>query len=130
MSFKDLRAFIEQLREDRDLAVVNAEVDPRLEIAEIHRRVIAANGPALLFNNVRGSDFPVATNLFGTARRAEMAFGKRPERLIRRLVELTQTLVPPTLGKQWEARDVVGNLLRVGTRARECQLPRRASIPA
>ena len=119
MPFRDLRAFIEQLREDRDLAVVNVEVDPRLEIAEIHRRVIAANGPAVLFNNVRGSDFPVVTNLFGTARRAEMAFGKRPQRLIRRLVELTHELVPPTLEKLWGARDVAGELLRVGTRARD-----------
>jgi UbiD family decarboxylase len=119
MSFPDLRAFIEQLREGHDLAVVDTEVDPRLEIAEIHRRVIAANGPALLFNNVRGSDFPVVTNLFGTARRAEMAFGNRPERLIRRLVELTHTLVPPTLGKLWGARDVAGDLLRVGTRVRD-----------
>ena len=48
-SFPDLRAFLEQLRRDRDLVVVDAEVDPRLEVAEIHRRVIAAGGPALLF---------------------------------------------------------------------------------
>ena len=52
----------------------------KLEVAEIHRRVIAAEGPALLFTNVQGSDFPLVTNLFGTARRAELAFGARPER--------------------------------------------------
>ena len=76
--FSDLRAFLDQLRRDRDLAVVDAEVDPRLEAAEIHRRVIAAGGPALLFARPRGAGFPLVTNLFGTARRAEMAFGTRP----------------------------------------------------
>ena len=44
-SFPDLRAFLDQLRRDGDLVVVEAEVDPRLEVAEIHRRVIAAGGP-------------------------------------------------------------------------------------
>jgi UbiD family decarboxylase len=87
-------------------------------VAEIHRRVIAANGPALLFRQVAGSDFPLVTNLFGTTRRAEMAFGSRPLRLIRRLVELAETIMPPSLGKVWGARDVAREMLRVGTRRR------------
>ena len=70
-----------------------------LEAAEIHRRVIAAGGPALIFRNVKGADFPLVTNLFGTARRAELAFGERPLRLIRRLVQLVETLLPPTPAK-------------------------------
>jgi UbiD family decarboxylase len=113
-SFPDLRAFLDQLRRDADVAVVEAEVDPRLEAAEIHRRVIAAGGPALLFTRVRGADVPLATNLFGTARRAELAFGKRPGRLIRRLVDLAQNLMPPTAGKLWGARDVAFEALRIG----------------
>ncbi len=117
-TFPDLRTFIDRLRRDDDLRVVDAPVDARLEIAEIHRRVIAAGGPALLFPKVRDADFPVVTNLFGTARRAELAFGRRPQRLIRRLVELAETLLPPTLGKIWSARDVGRELMKVGTRAR------------
>ncbi len=89
---------------------------PHLEVAEIHRRVVAGGGPALLFTNVKGSDFRLVTNLFGTARRAEMAFGDRPLRLIRRLVELVETLMPPTPAKLWGARDVGLELLKVGTR--------------
>ncbi len=116
--FPDLRSFIEQLRRDGDLAVVEAQVDARLEVAEIHRRVIAAGGPALLVANVRGADLPLVTNLFGTARRAELAFGGRPLRLIRRLVELAETLLPPSLGKLWAARDMGRELLRVGARRR------------
>ncbi len=42
------------------------------------------------------ADFRLVTNLFGTARRAELAFGERPLRLVRRLVELAETLLPPT----------------------------------
>ncbi len=112
--FPDLRAFLAQLRRDGDLAVVEAPVDARLEAAEIHRRVIAAGGPALLFTNVRGAGMPLATNLFGTARRAELAFGRRPFELVRRLVGLAQTLVPPTPRKLWAARGVGRELLRVG----------------
>ena len=114
--FPTFAPFIDQLRRDSDLVTVDAPVDPHLEVAEIHRRVIAAGGPALLFTNVKGSDFRLVTNLFGTARRAELAFGERPLRLIRRLVELAETLMPPTPGKLWGARDVGLELLKVGTR--------------
>src|SRR5262247_4310292 len=115
--FTDLRAFLDQLRRDNDLVTVEAQVDSHLEAAEIHRRVIAAGGPALLFTNVKGSDFRLVTNLFGTAKRAELAFGERPLRLIRRLVELVETIMPPTPAKLWGARDVGLELLKVGTRS-------------
>jgi 4-hydroxybenzoate decarboxylase subunit C len=114
--FPDLRAFLDRLRADGDLAVVDAPVDPYLEAAEIHRRVIAAGGPALLFTRVLDRDFPLVTNLFGTARRAELAFGERPLRLIRRIVHLAETIMPPTPGKLWDARDLGLELLRVGMR--------------
>jgi UbiD family decarboxylase len=116
LSFPDLRAFLDQLRRDGDLVTVEASVDAHLEVAEIHRRVVAGGGPALLFTNVQGSDFRLATNLFGTARRAQMAFGERPLRLIRRVVELVETIMPPTPAKLWSARDVGFELLKVGTR--------------
>src|SRR5688572_9822514 len=114
--FTDLRLFIDQLRRDRDLVEIAAPVDPVLEAAEIHRRVIAAGGPALLFTNVKGADFPLVTNLFGTARRAELAFGQRPLAFIKRVVHLAETLLPPTPAKLWGARDVGLALLKVGTK--------------
>ena len=61
--------------------------------------MIAAGGPALLFTNVTGKAFPLVTNLFGTKRRAALAFGERPLALVRRLVELAQTLLPPDAGE-------------------------------
>ncbi len=114
--FSDLRAFLDQLRRDRDLVEISAPVDPVLEAAEIHRRVIAAGGPALLFSNIKGAAFPLVTNLFGTSRRAELAFGKRPLDFIKRVVHLAETVLPPTPAKLWDARDVGLELLRVGTK--------------
>ena len=61
--FADLRSFLDHLRRDRDVVEITAPVDAAQEAAEIHRRVIAAGGPALLFTNVRGSRFPLVTNL-------------------------------------------------------------------
>jgi UbiD family decarboxylase len=115
-NFPDLRGFLDELRRDGDLAVIDAPVDARLEAPEIHRRVIAANGPALLFREVRGCDLPLLTNLFGTRRRAELAFGRRPLRLIRRLVELAQTILPPAPARLWGARDVAREALSIGMR--------------
>jgi len=117
-TISSLRAFLDQLRQDGDLAVVDAAVSPKLEIAEIHRRVIAAGGPALLFTNPRDSDLPVVTNLFGTPRRAELAFGRRPHRLITRIVELAETLLPPTAAKLWGARDVALEARKIGLKTR------------
>ncbi|HXG90131.1 MAG TPA: UbiD family decarboxylase [Vicinamibacterales bacterium] len=116
--FPDLRTFLDRLRRDNDLVEISAAVSPDQEAAEIHRRVIAAGGPALLFTNVPGSDFPLVTNLFGTPRRAELAFGERPLRLIKRLVQLAETLLPPTPAKLWGARDLGLELIRVGMRRR------------
>src|SRR5688572_11741129 len=114
--FTDLRAYIAQLRRDRDVVEVRTQVDPVEEVAEIHRRVIAGGGPALLFTNVKGADFPLVTNLFGTPRRAELAFGQRPLAFIKRLVHLAETLLPPTPAKLWGARDLGLDLLKIGTK--------------
>ena len=112
--FPDLRSFLDQLRRDRDLVTVDVPVDADQEAAEIHRRVIAGGGPALLFTNVKGRAFPLVTNLFGTGRRAEMAFGTRPLALIKRLVELAETIMPPSPAKLWGARDVAKAALGIG----------------
>ncbi len=66
---RDLREFINQLEERGQLRRIQALVDPDLEIAEISNRMLQAGGPGLLFENVKGSDFPVAINLMGTVQR-------------------------------------------------------------
>ena len=100
----NLRSFLSQLRKENELVEIAAPVDPYLEIAEIHRRVIAEGGPALLFTNVKNSAFPVVTNLFGTYRRVEMAVGKRPETIVRQAVEALDRLFPPKPASLWRER--------------------------
>ena len=106
---------MDHLQREAELRTIEAPVRARLEVAEIHRRVIAAGGPALLFVNVEDSDFPLVTNLFGTANRAEVAFGSRPARLVRRTVEFLQQSLPPGIGSLWAARDLVAAGLKLGT---------------
>lgn len=115
---KNIRTFLESLRREGDLIEVEAPVDPRFELAEIHRRVIAENGKALIFKNVKGSPFPVATNMFGNVGRLDRAFGTRPEEFVKRLVSLTHELVPPKLSSLWGARDIAFDALRIGLRNR------------
>ena len=66
---RDLRGFIKLLEERGQLQRIQALVDPDLEIAEISNRMLQAGGPGLLFENVKGSSFPVAINLMGTVER-------------------------------------------------------------
>ena len=113
---KNLRSFIDLLRSENEIVEVSAPVDPYLEIAEIHRRVIDEQGRALLFTNVKGSAFPVVTNLFGTIKRIELAFGKRPHEFVKRAVHLVEDLVPPKLGKLWGYRDMGLSALKLGTK--------------
>lgn len=116
MRYGNLRQWIEQLRRDKDLAVIDTPVDPYLELAEIHRRVVEEEGPALLFTNVQGTPFPVATNLFGTVRRVNKAFGTRPEQLLKSLTTAMEQLVPPSAAGLWREKTVLLELLRAGTK--------------
>ena len=111
---RTLRDFLELLRAKNELQVIDVEVDPYLEIAEIHRRIIARQGPALLFTKVKGSSFPVVTNLFGTQNRLELAFGARPRLFVQHLVDLVEHAMPPTLATLWQARPLIAQGLRVG----------------
>jgi 4-hydroxy-3-polyprenylbenzoate decarboxylase len=94
-----------------DLKRVRVEVDPRFEIAEIAQRAVREEGPALLFENVKGSRFPLAINFLGTFARIERAIGMHPEALGERLVRFAEELNPPTLDRLWAARDFYPRLL-------------------
>ncbi len=113
---KDLQGFIEMLRKENELLLVETQVDPFLEIAEIHRRVIERGGPALFFKNVRGSRFPVVTNLFGTERRMELAFGRRPVQFVSEIVKLAENIFPLDIRKLWNARNIFLQGLKIGLR--------------
>src|SRR5215210_5519233 len=111
-----LRSFLDLLAREHDLIRIKREVDPNLELAEIHRRVIERGGPALLFEKVKGSRYPVVTNLFGTARRIELAFGPKPEALVREVVHVAESLLPPRPRALWQHRALALEALKLGTK--------------
>ncbi len=96
---RSLADFVRVLRNAGELAVIDAHVDPYLEISEITDRVVKAGGPALFFTNVAGSTYPVLTNQFGSERRMALALGAQSlaevEQRMRRTIDLS---VPDSLG--------------------------------
>ena len=76
MQYRDLRDFISQLEDRGELKRIALEVDPRLEITEICDRTLRGAGPALLFESVKGSEFPALGNLFGTPKRVALGMGE------------------------------------------------------
>jgi menaquinone biosynthesis decarboxylase len=113
---KNLRSFIEVLRKEGELVEIEAEVDPYLEIAEIHRRVIEQQGKALFFKRVKNSSFPVVTNLFGTNKRIELAFSARPQEFVKTAVEMLDHLLPPKPKELWKYRRMGLDALKLGTK--------------
>jgi 4-hydroxy-3-polyprenylbenzoate decarboxylase len=87
MTITSTRECVLDLERAGRLVRIESEVDPNLEIAEIHRRVYRANGPAIYFSRVRGCRFPMVSNLFGTLERARFIFRKTLGH-IHRMVEL------------------------------------------
>ncbi|PJB62139.1 MAG: menaquinone biosynthesis decarboxylase, partial [Armatimonadetes bacterium CG_4_9_14_3_um_filter_58_7] len=73
MAYRDLHDFVQALRAKGELREIDVEVDPLLEVSEVYNRVVKRDGPALLFNEVKGHDIPVLINAFGTRRRMELA---------------------------------------------------------
>src|SRR3989338_5083891 len=73
MPYKNLRKFIETLEGSGELKRVKAEADPELEITEIADRVSKAGGPALLFEKVKGTEYPLLINAFGSYKRMQAA---------------------------------------------------------
>ena len=112
--YKNLGSFVKDLRSKDWLCEVCHPVDPNQELAEIHRRVIAAGGPALLFTNVVGKKFPVLTNMFGTRERIDLAFGDNPTKFVEELASIPKEFLPPTLGKIWDKRKFFLSAARVG----------------
>ncbi|WCT11265.1 UbiD family decarboxylase [Mucilaginibacter jinjuensis] len=87
MGYKSLQACITDLEKHGHLIRIKDEVDPYLEMAAIHLRVFEQQGPALLFEKVKGSKFPAVSNLFGTLERSEFIFRDTLEK-IKTLVDI------------------------------------------
>ncbi len=121
--FTSLGQFLTHLEERGELARVTREVDPEFEITEIAERAMREERPALLFERVKGSDYPLAVNVFGTFRRVELALGADPEQLGQQLLETVERLNPPTLSAIGRSRPLWGRF----TAARVARRRRAAS---
>jgi 4-hydroxy-3-polyprenylbenzoate decarboxylase len=95
MPAADLRAWIDQLRREGELAEVDVEVDPHLEITEIVDRTVKTRGPALLFRKPRDSEHPLLINQFGTERRMCLALGAPSLDAVARKLEDVLEMQPP-----------------------------------
>lgn len=87
MGYKSLRDCITDLEKNNHLIRIKQEVDPYLQMAAIHLRVFEHEGPAILFENVKGSKFPAISNLFGTLDRSRFIFRDTLDK-IKTLVEI------------------------------------------
>jgi 4-hydroxy-3-polyprenylbenzoate decarboxylase len=117
MKYKDLRDFIQQLELQGELKRIQVEVDPYLEITEICDRTLKAEGPALLFENVKGSRVPVLANLFGTPKRVAMGMGEENVDALREVGKLLSFLKEPDppkgLKDAWEKMPVFKQVLNM-----------------
>jgi 4-hydroxy-3-polyprenylbenzoate decarboxylase len=95
---------------------VKVEVDPLLEITEIVNRVGGEKkGPALLFENVKGSKFPVVVNTLATAQRIEWALGRSPDAVGKQIFDFAEDLMPPSPSALWNHRSAVRRVLSMKT---------------
>jgi 4-hydroxy-3-polyprenylbenzoate decarboxylase len=99
--FSDLREFLAFLEKQGELKRIQHEIDPHLEMTEICDRTLRAKGPALLFENVKGSRMPVLGNLFGTPRRVALAMGQEDVAALRDVGKLLAFLKEPEPPKGW-----------------------------
>ncbi|MCU7828472.1 MAG: 4-hydroxy-3-polyprenylbenzoate decarboxylase [Candidatus Thiodiazotropha sp. (ex Myrtea sp. 'scaly one' KF741663)] len=115
MKYKDLRDFLQQLEARGELKRIHTEVDPNLEITEICDRTLRRGGPALLFEKVKGSRYPLLGNLFGTAQRVAMGMGEEDVEALREVGRLLAFLKEPDPPKgmkdAWEKLPVFRKVL-------------------
>ena len=117
MKYKDLRDFIEKLEQRGELKRVSHEIDTELEMTEIADRTLRAGGPAILFENPKGSTIPVLANLFGTPERVAMGMGQASVGALREVGKLLAYLKEPEPPKGikdlWEKLPVFKQVLNM-----------------
>lgn len=138
MGYRNLAECVRDLERTGQLVRIETEIDPRLEAAEIQRRVYQAQGPAIYYARVKGCRFPMISNLFGTLERTRFLF-RDTLSAIRQLVELKidpgrfaqrpwrYRGVPRSIWNTWIRRTRRGPILEHTTRIGE--LPQLQSWP-
>ena len=114
MTFRNLGEFLARLEETGDLIRVKRPVSRDLEITEVTQRTLAADGPALLFENVPGATMPVVTNLLGSPRRIALALDAESVDAVAERVGHLVHLRPPA-GILGAVRDLSGTIAALST---------------
>jgi len=111
MVMRDLREFLRILEERGELERISEEIAPKFEVGAINRLAVLRRGPGLLFENVKGAPAPVATFLFGSQRRIDIAFGtESQQQTVEKYLEaLGRDRVPPVLVNSGPCKE---NILR------------------
>jgi 4-hydroxy-3-polyprenylbenzoate decarboxylase len=116
--YKDLRDFIDMLEKRGQLVRISQEIDPNLEMTEISDRTLKAGGPALLFENPKGYEYPVLTNLFGTPERVALGMGQQDVSALREVGKVLAMLKEPEPPKgmrdAWEKMPIFKQVLNMG----------------
>ncbi len=117
MPFHALGEFLRSLESIGELQRIPVEVDPKLELTEIAVRALNEKRPALLFENVRGSRFPVAMNVYASERRIEHALGRHPEEIGSALIDFLERAMPPRASFMWNERAMLRRFLAARARS-------------
>ncbi|CCO24228.1 UbiD family decarboxylase [Maridesulfovibrio hydrothermalis] len=100
MGYKNTKDCLDALDARGELLRIDTEIDANIEIGAIQRRVFQAGGPALLFTNVKGCQFPMAANIYGTKERVRFIFRDTIE-MVERLMKLKLSPME-ALKKPWK----------------------------
>ena len=111
MRFTGLREFVNHLEKIGELHRVTVEVDPILEITEIATRALKGKKPALLFEKVKGSNYPLVINTLASERRIEIALGEQPDALGAQLISFFEEAIPPSAKMFVKHRSMVRRFL-------------------
>ena len=136
MTFASLGEFLAALESKGDLVRVRAPVSRDLEITEVTQRVLRADGPALLFENVPGATMPVATNVLGSPRRIALALGVATVEAVADRVGRLTRMRPPAgilgavrdLGSTIETLSTLRSLAPKRVRSGPCQEVEEGSV--
>ena len=119
----NFREFINDLENEGELHRVKVEVDPELEITEIAIRAQKENKPAILFENVKGSNYPLAINTFASDKRIEIALGQNPEEIGNELLNFIEALRPPKIKEIFKQRKTIKRFLAFPPKKMSNRLP-------
>jgi len=107
MPFNDLREFIALLQDKKELLRVRKPVDIKFELSAYIRKTSDRRGPAILFDNVKGFDFPVLGGVFATRERAFLALECTSQNYVEKFLSALERLVPPRLVSTGPCKDVI-----------------------